>query len=96
MHWQEKQQELTNAFNRSQQQWQQGYTQQQARVGHEHYMVDHLANPILALLVVIIAGRVIWAIARASIDAGISKNHDDNQAEVVRAREIIEKHEANA
>ena len=96
MHWQEKQQELSNAANRQQMQWQQTYQQQSLRVEHQHYMVDHLANPITILLAAIVIGRSAWAIARASINAGIEKNKDDNTSDVRRAQEILDKHEASA
>jgi hypothetical protein len=86
LRWQEKQAELNNAFNRQQQAQQINVQQSQIRIEHQHYMVDHLATPMLSLsALAIIAFTVIYLVRRA-IEAGIQNNANDNSAEIEKNR----------
>lgn len=86
MRWQEKQQEIAGV-------WERQYRTQQAATEHEHYMVDHLATPIVMICVAVILAFVAMYISRLHAQTDIAKNHDDNQSDVRRAQEILHKHE---
>lgn len=86
MHWQQKENSLTNEFNRQN-------TLQVQRTQHQQFMVDHLAQPITFVFVAAIIALTVWFLVRESIRAGIQKNRDDNASDVRRAQEILDKNE---
>jgi hypothetical protein len=87
--WNEKQGEIQAAFNRQQ-------TVRSLAVEHEHFMVDHLATPIMFVCIVAIIAATVVYLVRKAIAAGIEKNRDDSASDVRRAQEILYKHEAGA
>jgi hypothetical protein len=89
LHWSQKQSELSQAFN------QQQATQHMA-IEHQQFMVDHLATPIAAVVVMVVIAFLVSYCFRSSLAADIEKNRDDNASDVRRAQEILDKHEAGA
>lgn len=94
LRWQEQEQHMANSYNRQWQQQQLAVQQRQVAIEHEHYMVGHLVPPSLIFCVVVVAALVIFKLVLKSIEAGVQKNRDDNEADVKEARAILDKHEA--
>lgn len=109
--WNQKQQELTNTWNRE------NATQQQ-KIAHTQFMVEHIATPMmivsLALILALVAAYVAKIRNAASIEvnrddnanqaelkkletaADVQKNRDDNEADVREARCLLEKRDEDA
>lgn len=83
MRWQEQQQALAATWSR------QNTELQQARDYHE-YMIDHVATPMASLGAILIVTLAAVYLLRREIQAGVEKNHDDNQSDVRRAQEILD------
>lgn len=86
LHWNEKQQEIANT-------WQRQTTEHTQAIQHQEYMVDHLATPLAGVTSVLIAAVTAVILVRRHIAADIQKNRDDNDADVRYADHLISKHE---
>lgn len=93
MHWQEKQQEQANQFNRQMETTRYQMEQSQAAVRHTEYMIEHLSIPCTLASVALIAAFVITKTHHTSTQADIQKNRDDNESDVRYAQHLIDKHE---
>jgi len=83
LHWSQKQNELSASFNRQQ-------AAQQLHIEHEHFMVEHLAQPIMAICVFALIAAVVVYLARKSIAAGLEKSRVCTAAGVEKHRMTID------